>query len=231
VSLGDASIRERLGAEDARLSRRLRRWTLLPAATGIAVVTLAMLSSTYATRRVLEATSRLESVNSRLRVATESLATLDREIAEKQRQQLALQQVIGRVTTSVARTNEAVAREALEQAVASTPGAAAIVPVVYIHFRGTVARSVLEGLRSELNRAGYSAPGTERIDRSFNSGTYYFHSRDSVLASGLAARAEAFLRERGCPVALPLRYASRYASTAKPRQIEVWVNTNCPGVR
>jgi hypothetical protein len=224
-----ASIRQQIGAEDERLARRIRRWTVLPALMGIAVVVLSILAIQYATRRTQEANAQLQAVNARLRVAKDSVAMLDREIGAKQQQQLALQQVIARLGTIVARTNEGVAREALEEAVGSTPGASAVVPIVYIQFRGGVARSVLEGLRSDLNRAGYSAPGTERIDRSFTSGLYYFRTEDRDLAQNVARRAEEFLRERGCPVQLPLRYVPRYASATKPHQVELWVNTNCPG--
>jgi len=219
------SIQQQLRAEDERLSRRIRRWTVLPAALGLVVVALSFASVRYATSRTQTATTRL-------RVAKESVAVLDREIAAKGPQILALQQVIARSGTITAQTcGEAVTRTALEQAVGETPGAMAVVPIVYIQFRGGVARSVLEALRSELNEGGYSAPGTERIARDFTSGVYFFHENDRGLAQGVASRSEAFLRERGCAVTLPLKHVPSFASTSKAHQVELWVNTNCPGVR
>src|SRR5687768_1548566 len=92
-----ASIRQQIGAEDERLARRIRRWTVLPALMGIAVVVLSILAIQYATRRTQEANAQLQAVNARLRVAKDSVAMLDREIGAKQQQQLALQQVIARL--------------------------------------------------------------------------------------------------------------------------------------
>ena len=230
MSASGASIRQQLGAEDERLARRIRRWTIVPALMGLVVLAASFLSIRFATARAREANAQLAAANARLEAAKDSTAALDREIETKRAEQLALQQVIARLGTIVARSDEGVARQALEQAVRSTPGAATVVPIVYIQFRGGIKRSVLEGLRADLNAAGYSAPGTERIDEAFTSRVKYFHPGDSALAGTVAKRAEAFLRERGCPVELPVRTDRGVAPRSAPRQIELWVNTNCPGV-
>jgi hypothetical protein len=104
-----------------------------------------------------------------------------------------------------------------------------VTPLVYIQFGGAVSRGVLEDLRSQLNRDGFPAPGTERIDRNFSNHVSYFHEEDRDLASTLAGRTRRFFEERGCVLDLNLRHLPTMRARVRRGQVEVWVHTNCPG--
>lgn len=111
---------------------------------------------------------------------------------------------------------------------AASDTAVKVVPLMYIHFQGAIRRELVEEFRAELNRAGFVAPGTERVERQFSNGVRYFHTGDAPLADTLAARATAFFAQRGCPIVIARRYIPGLTERAAPGQVEIWISHNCP---
>lgn len=130
------------------------------------------------------------------------------------------------VLRKIVSRNRAVAELALTSS--QSPPREEVVPLVYIQFRGDLSRDLLEDFRAELNQSGFAAPGNERIQRQFSSRVSYFRQQDRIFAEAVAMRAERFFEQNGCPVNFPLLYLPEYVANADPRQVEVWINHNCP---
>jgi hypothetical protein len=97
-------------------------------------------------------------------------------------------------------------------------------PTVYVHFRGSIQRTVAESLRSKLE-AEFFAPGVERVDGIYESEVRFFHLEDRQLAERVADRAAGFLEARGCA---PSKVATKSSRLAAPsNQVEIWIHTDC----
>jgi len=97
--------------------------------------------------------------------------------------------------------------------------------VVFIQFQGAVQRQAMEQLRERFSRAGFAAPGVERIATPFSSSVRYFHSEDGALADSVAGITIAFLKDKGLNVtSVPVQNLSRRRLRVPRGQIEVWVS-------
>lgn len=219
----------RLEREEAgRKARRARQ------GLGIAVVVILFL---------LGMVGQLARQQSKLRRTTDALADtakalhlrtaqLQLKTAELQDKVDSLTLISSRLDSSNAALRRAYARSPAIVSEAIAPSAAPVqpgmtVPLVYIQFRGTLVRPLVEALRSDLNRAGFPSPGAERIDREFSNRVSYFRSQDRVLADSVIRRAEAFFALQRCPIKFRPVALPEYAASADPGQVEIWINANC----
>lgn len=97
--------------------------------------------------------------------------------------------------------------------------------VAFVQFRGSVQRATIDSLRVGLARAGFVAPGVERVNREFTSGVRYFHAEDRLLADSAAILSKRFIESR-LPSALPIpvQDLSRRGFRVPRGQIEVWIS-------
>jgi hypothetical protein len=97
--------------------------------------------------------------------------------------------------------------------------------VVYIQFRGSLTRGLVDTLRQEFAKAGLTAPGAERKETTFTSSVRYFHAQDKELADSITRMTTRFTGSRGIDIgALPVQDLSGRGFRARRGQIEVWIN-------
>jgi hypothetical protein len=97
--------------------------------------------------------------------------------------------------------------------------------VVFIQFRGSVERSLVEQLRDRFSQAGFAAPGVEHISSAFSSSIRYFHAEDAVLADSVARITQAFLQKSLPSVtSVPIQNLSRRSFRVPSGQIEIWIS-------
>lgn len=144
---------------------------------------------------------------------------VNREIAEKEKE---IGTIIGRFQQ--AQQSAAALGERVGENVVASPSTS----LVYVQFRGGIARSVAESLRARLKTAGYDAPGVERLAGNYANEVRYFRPEDRESAQRVADLARSELEAHGCK---PADFAPREMGAglykARPGQIEVWISTNC----
>jgi hypothetical protein len=96
--------------------------------------------------------------------------------------------------------------------------------LVYIQFQGSLARSIVNDLRSSLEAQIFTAPGAERLSGDYPSQVKFFRPEDEQVANLLAKSSEDFFAARGCP--LKLRVTSARAGSAAP-PLELWLAHSC----
>ena len=109
-----------------------------------------------------------------------------------------------------------------EQA-ATTPANAGTNGLVYVQIVRDALRPFADKLVAGLAKAGYAAPGTQRITGKYRTEVRFFHAEDKDHASALATHATDLLREAGHPVALKPVFVDGYDTSAKLRQFEIWI--------
>lgn len=108
--------------------------------------------------------------------------------------------------------------------------------VVYIQFRGTVARSSVEAFRKALvaelktdpANADLVAPGIERVDRAYSNQVRYFHPEDKTLATRIAAWTQDYFVDRKAKARFEAKDFTRSRLQTQVGHIEVWINVNMP---
>lgn len=187
-----------------------------------------------AERKVLEAEKKTDIVEKQAADLLAKKIALDSEIAAKAallaaaERDLRLRQ--SELAKAAAATSDPTARQTLSAAAADTGAIAADIArrnkLVYLQFRGDIERATVEALRAEFTRAGYSAPGVQRVGGEYRSEVRYFNPDDEVSAKDVASIVSVFLKEQ---CGLPVPVEARLRSWSKPVQhLEVWLSAKCP---
>ena len=178
------------------------------------------------------ATQRLGNSRSELRQVSQEVSAKHDELQRMQTELRSATDSLVRIREGFA-TYRAVVREqvpAVDVAAAEVArDSATTARVVYIQFRGTISRDLVNELRARINGAGYNAPGVERIDRSFATAVKYFHPEDEALAAEIARQTREFFAGRRCPLSISPKDASGSGLRAPVGQVEVWIDLNCEG--
>lgn len=97
--------------------------------------------------------------------------------------------------------------------------------IVFIQYHEPVQPAAVEQLRARFAKAGFAAPGVERIATAFASSVRYFHAQDSVLADSVAKITRAFVEGQLPGVSpVPVQNLSGRRFSVPRGQIEVWLS-------
>lgn len=94
---------------------------------------------------------------------------------------------------------------------------------VFVQFAKEGDRSEAQLLVGDLRSGGFNALGVERIGNQTSALVRYFFESDEPLADSVAQAAQRALAARGHTLPVTSKYTSGYASTARPRTVEIWL--------
>ena len=101
--------------------------------------------------------------------------------------------------------------------------------VVFIQFRGSLTRSLMNQLAQSFQAQNYNSPGVERLAGSYQNMVRYFHSSDKQLAENISKIAQDFFKDKNCPVkniTLDERKQSEFPNVPQ-KQLELWIHHSC----
>lgn len=104
--------------------------------------------------------------------------------------------------------------------------------LVFIQFRGSVQRSVMNELAQMYKQNGFQAPGVERLAGNYQTKVRYFNQEDSTLANQVAEIAKNFFIQKQCPIQQEIKVEkfSKNGKDVPKGQLELWVSlthNNC----
>lgn len=151
----------------------------------------------------------------RLALASEAEAEAKRDQANKEREEAArataaFKDELARLTREVGAAKPELVRKKL----------------VYVQFRGAIARERIDEYRATLAGDGFNAPAAERLAGEYRSMVKYFAEGDAAEAARVASLTQDFFEGRGCPVRIDTVLAKVKGSP--PPQLEVWLSHSCP---
>jgi len=97
--------------------------------------------------------------------------------------------------------------------------------LVYIQFRGSLSRELVNELREGLKQGGFNNPGAERLAGEYRSLVKYFSNSDSDSAESLASETKQFFAEKGCPVKIEAHLVKSKIEPTPP--LELWLHHSC----
>lgn len=97
--------------------------------------------------------------------------------------------------------------------------------LVYIQFRGSLPRGLINELRAVLKEAEFNNPGAERLAGEYRSLVKYFSDSDSDPAESLANETEQFFAKKGCPVNIEVVPVKSKIKPTSP--LELWLHHSC----
>lgn len=96
--------------------------------------------------------------------------------------------------------------------------------LVYIQFRGSLTRALIDELRRALQPHNFNAPGAERLGGDYEAQVKYFRPEDRSDAERLLKLTGDFFADKGCPIHLRLNEAK---ATASSPPLELWLPHSC----
>jgi len=101
-----------------------------------------------------------------------------------------------------------------------------IVPdqLVYVQFRGSISRELVNAYRSELKAHSYNAPGAERLSGDYGNSVRFFSEEGRAEATRVANLTEQFFQSKGCPINISPK---RVVLDTTPSHVEVWFHHSC----
>ena len=97
--------------------------------------------------------------------------------------------------------------------------------LVYIQFRGSLSRELINELRAALKQSGFNNPGAERLAGEYRNLVKYFSDADASSAENLKREIEQFFAKKGCP--LNIEVVPVKSKTEPPPPLEIWLYHSC----
>lgn len=101
---------------------------------------------------------------------------------------------------------------------------------VFIQFRGSLERTLMNKLAQFYQEKGYNAPGVERVAGNYQNEVRYFHPSDKKIAENIAKITNEFFRNNNCPLKQQINLRQMNLSqfpNVPEKQVELWIHHTC----
>jgi hypothetical protein len=156
----------------------------------------------------------LDRAQQELSVATKAKETALKEVEAATKAKKEQEEAIKQLKVSLAQTTEQ--RNQAAPSLAKSR-------LVYVQFRGSLTREMINELRKHLKNDSFDAPGAERVAGTYDNIVKYFQDNDTTEAKQLAKSVETFFSAKGCP--LSIRVVPGGSISEQP--MEVWLAHSC----
>lgn len=100
--------------------------------------------------------------------------------------------------------------------------------IVYVQFRGSLKRELMNDLMKSFDDQGMPVPGVERVAGEYGNSVRYFHESDRESAEKVKRSAIDFFAAKDCPISeIEFLDLSKSEFKVKEGQLELWIHHSC----